>query len=422
MSINNYILNLLNIKDENIYIVKEIKEEMIKNKKYKIIEGFLSYKPEYCPHCGIVNESSNDIIKWGYRKNCKIRIPKQNNCLTRLILHKQRFYCKHCNNTFIAETSLVDRNKNISNNTELQIVEELTHKQSEKDISERTDVSSSKVNRKISEISSHTVLRHSTLPTSMNWDEFKATKDTKGKMAFIITDNDKENIFDILDSRKSNDLEKYFLRYPRAERNKVKHISIDFYSGYISLAKKMFKNANISIDRFHIVIQAYNALNITRVKLCYKSNPYYNKLKNYWKLILKNENDLSSEKKYSKYFRKEMSQQEIVQFLVNTNKTLKTTYQCYQGIINSIKENDFNKFKNIVLHKNKSISDKMKQALKLYNENINYIENSFKYDINNGIIEGTNNLIKCIKRIAFGYKRFDHFVTRIFLIKGTLKG
>ena len=422
MSINNYILNLLNIKDENIYIVKEIKEEMIKNKKYKIIEGFLSYKPEYCPHCGVVNESSNDIIKWGYRKNCKIRIPKQNNCLTRLILHKQRFYCKHCNNTFIAETSLVDRNKNISNNTELQIVEELTHKQSEKDISERTDVSSSKVDRKISEISSHTVLRHSTLPTSMNWDEFKATKDTKGKMAFIITVNDKENIFDILDSRKSNDLEKYFLRYPRAERNKVKHISIDFYSGYISLAKKMFKNANISIDRFHIVIQAYNALNITRVKLCCKSNPYYNKLKNYWKLILKNENDLSSEKKYSKYFRKEMSQQEIVQFLVNTNKTLKTTYQCYQGIINSIKENDFNKFKNIVLHKNKSISDKMKQALKLYNENINYIENSFKYDINNGIIEGTNNLIKCIKRIAFGYKRFDHFVTRIFLIKGTLKG
>lgn len=51
-----------------------------------------------------------------------------------------------------------------------------------------------------------------------------------------------------------------------------------------------------------------------------------------------------------------------------------------------------------------------------------FIENSFKYDINNGIIEETNNLIKCIKRIAFGYKRFDHFLTRIFLIKGTLKG
>ena len=33
----------------------------------------------------------------------------------------------------------------------------------------------------------------------------------------------------------------------------------------------------------------------------------------------------------------------------------------------------------------------MKQVLNLYRENINYIENSFKFDINNGIIEGNNN-------------------------------
>lgn len=64
----------------------------------------------------------------------------------------------------------------------------------------------------------------------------------------------------------------------------------------------------------------------------------------------------------------------------------------------------------------------MKQALKLYKTNEKYIENSFKYDINNGIIEGTNNLIKTLKRIAFGYRRFDHFSARIFLIKGIIKG
>ena len=101
----------------------------------------------------------------------------------------------------------------------------------------------------------------------MNWDEFKATKDTNGKMAFIITDNENGNIFDIQDSRKSIDLNKYFRRYPKKEREKVKHISTDFYSGYIFLAERLFKNAKISIDRFHIVIQAYNALNTTRVKL-----------------------------------------------------------------------------------------------------------------------------------------------------------
>ena len=106
-------------------------------------------------------------------------------------------------------------------------------KQSEKDIAKSLDVSTTKIDRKLTDISSHTVLRHPTLPKSMNWDEFKATRNTKGKMAFIITDNDNGNIFDIQDSRKSIDLNKYFKRYSKTERDKVKHISIDFYSGYI---------------------------------------------------------------------------------------------------------------------------------------------------------------------------------------------
>ena len=407
MSMNNYILNLLNIEDKNIFILPNVEERIIKNKKYKIIEGFLTYNPEFCPYCGCVNESHNDIIKWGYRKNCKIKIPKISNCFSLLILHKQRFLCRNCNKTFIAETSLINRNKNISNNTELQINLELMMKQSEKDISERLDISVSKIDRKLTEISSHTVLRHASLPKSMNWDEFKATKDPKGKMAFIITDNDTGNLFDIQNSRRSIDLDKYFRRYSKTERDKVKHISIDFYSGYIFLAKKLFRNAEISIDRFHIIIQAYNALNTTRVKLCYKSNPNYNKLKDYWKLIVKNENDLSDKKIYSKHFRKAISQKEIVNYIVNTD--------------NSLKNKDFYKFRSIVLHPSKDISDKMKQALSLYKENLKYIENSFKYDINNGIIEGTNNLIKCLKRIAFGYRKYDHFIARIFLIKGIIK-
>ena len=419
---NYYILNLLNIKDQNIFInTNNIEERKIKNKNYKIIEGILTYKPKCCPICGVVNESSNDIIKWGFRKNCKIKIPKISNCYSLLILHKQRFFCKHCNNTFIAETNLIDRNKNISNNTELQLNLELMQKQSEKDIAKRLDISVSKIDRKLNEISSHKVLRHETLPTSMNWDEFKATKDTKGKMAFIITNNESGNIFDIKDSRKTYDLEKYFKRYSRKERDKVKHISIDFYSGYISLAEKLFKNADISIDRFHIIIQVYNALNNARIKLCYKNNPNYKKLKDYWKLIVKNERDLSDEKKYSKHFKKDISQKEIVQYLINTDKALEATYECYQGIINSLNDKDFNKFKSIITHGNKNISDKMKQTLKLFNKNIKYIENSFKYDINNGIIEGTNNLIKCLKRIAFGYRKYDHFIARIFLIKGMIK-
>ena len=55
--------------------------------------------------------------------------------------------------------------------------------------------------------------------------------------------------------------------------------------------------------------------------------------------------------------------------------------ECYQGLINSLKNKDFNKFKAITFNQNKNLSPKMKQALKLYKENINYIENSFKYPV-----------------------------------------
>ena len=63
----------------------------------------------------------------------------------------------------------------------------------------------------------------------------------------------------------------------------------------------------------------------------------------------------------------------------------------------------------------------MIKAMNLFKKNIIYIENSFKYNINNGVIEGVNNFIKQTKRTAYEYKNFSHFITRIFLIKGIIK-
>ena len=149
---NNYILNLLNIKDVNIKIDERSDIKRKKNKNIKILYGTLSYIPEYCPKCGCVNDSFNDIIKWGYKK-CIIKIPKVSNLCTELYLKKQRYYCKNCHNTFISETNLVNKHKNISNNLNLQIRLDLMEKSSEKDIAKRNNISTSSVNRIMDEIS-----------------------------------------------------------------------------------------------------------------------------------------------------------------------------------------------------------------------------------------------------------------------------
>ena len=47
-----------------------------------------------------------------------------------------------------------------------------------------------------------------------------------------------------------------------------------------------------------------------------------------------------------------------------------------------------------------------------------YILKSFDYEFSNGIVGGINNVIKQIKHVACGYKKFAHLKARVMLIKG----
>ena len=166
------------------------------------------------------------------------------------------------------------------------------NKISEKDIAKRNNVSSNKVNHIMHELSRKIVLP-GTLPTVMNFDEFKATKDTIGKMAFIITDTRTHKTFDILESRKANYLKKYFFRFPRKQRLAVKFIIVDLldpyydlFDPYYDLFKSIFPNTTIISDRFHVVTQANNAFKCTRIQIMKKDKKIIKNLKifgNYYK-------------------------------------------------------------------------------------------------------------------------------------------
>ena len=55
MSNQNYIIDMLELKDSNVYFKENFYyKEIIKGIAYKIFEGYLSYKPSFCPSCGVV--------------------------------------------------------------------------------------------------------------------------------------------------------------------------------------------------------------------------------------------------------------------------------------------------------------------------------------------------------------------------------
>lgn len=423
MTHTDYTKNILNIKDENVFFYENCLEIVnIKGISTKVFHGFLTYTPKFCPKCGCVNDGFNDIIKWNFKRNCKIKLPKVSCFNTILLLDKQRFYCKHCNKTFTASTSLVDYHKQISNNTKTNIILDLMNKGSEKDIAKRNNVSTNSTNRILDEISNDKLVKNNgILPEIMGIDEFNATKDTISKMAFIIIDQNNKNIFDINNSRMSLDIEKYFKNYSKKQRDKVKFITLDLYKPYYKLMHSLFRNAILIPDRFHIVIQVRNALDKTRIKLCIKSNHNYNKFKKYWKLILKDKRKLDKNyKRYHKCFRKEMSEFDIVTYLINSNEELYETYNLYQSILYSIDTRNKDIFLSIINGKNNNVSKYMKKALKTFRDMKDYILNAFDYEYSNGIVEGTNNLIKQIKHTAYGYRKFKHLKARVMLIKGLL--
>ena len=279
MTHSDYTKEILNIKDTNVYFNENCLEICkYKGINTKVFHGYLTYKPTHCSKCGCVN-NENNIINWGWKKNCKIKVTKVCGFNALLLLDKQRFYYKHCKNTFIAETNYVDFHKQISNDTKLHITLDLINKGTEKDIAKNNNVSTNTVNRILHNISlNKLVKRQGHLPKIFGIDEFKGPKDTISKMAFIIVDEENKNIFDLLNSRKTKDIKNYFKRYSKKQRDKVKFITMDLYKPYYKLMKRLFRNAIIIPDRFHIVLQIRNSLDSTRIKLCNKSNPNHTKL------------------------------------------------------------------------------------------------------------------------------------------------
>lgn len=415
------IKNLLNIKDKNITFTENgISMENFKGVYSKIIHAKLSYSPNQCPHC-----HGKDIIKWG-SKTSNIRLLKILEYNSILRLQKQRFRCKDCGKTFSAETDIVDKNCCISNDVKLAITLKLQKNISEKDIASDFNVSPNTVNRIINSFFKEHLPNKNYLPQALCFDEFKATNDCEGAMAFIFCNADNGNITDILPNRRLSYLKEYFSSFSLEARKKVKHIVIDIYKPYMTLVSDLFPNAKISLDRFHLVQLINRSFNKTRIKIMNqcknKDDRYYNKLKKFWSLLLKNCLDLKTERinRGRMFDYALLSEEEIVDIILSKNNELKIAYEIYQELLIAIQDRKFNNFKAIIEKYYYISNEIMKTSLKTFKKYLEYIENSLTYDYNNGLIEGINRKIKTIKRTAYGYKSFYHFRAKILISNNLL--
>ena len=275
-----------------------------------------------------------------------------------LRLKKQRFLCHSCNKKFFAKTKLVNDGCFISNQVKYSIALDLKNKISEKDIAKRYRVSPNTVERIIDSYYDTQKLYKHYLPEVLSFDEFKSVKSADGAMSFHMCDGKTGKTIDIVEDRKLNSLMRYFSYYTHKARSNVKLIVIDMYSPYISLIKVMFPNAEIIIDKFHLVNLISTSLNKTRINIMKNDKKNYNKLKRYWRLLLKPQEELNNSK-WKKWwcFDTVMTQSDVVNYLININVQLKETYETYQILLYSLKNNNYIQLEKILNIKIETVSN-----------------------------------------------------------------
>ena len=420
MSNQNYIINILNLKENNLIFKENFYcEEKINGITHKIFEAYLSYNPTCCSKCGVVFDSNFE--KHGFITS-NIKIPDVSGFKSILRLHKQRFLCKHCNKAFTLSTNIVNYGCFISNNTKHKIATDLAKKRSEKDIALDNNVSCNTVERIMDSYYETQKLYKNKLPKVLSFDEFKSVKSADGAMSFHMCDGVTGQTIDIIENRRLDNLIKYFFYYDYKARSRVKFIIIDMYSPYVSLIKKMFPNASIIIDKFHLTQLISRSLNKTRIMVMKKYKKHHRKFKRYWRLILKprEELDVSKWKRFP-CFDSLITESDIVNFLISLDDELKNTYLIYQDLLFALKHKNFDLLKSTLYNNNPYISSYMKTSIKTLLEFLPFIKNTFNNNYHNGYIEGNNNFIKVIKRIAFGFRSFKRFKARIMICKGLLK-
>ena len=414
---------VLQIKDKNVIWEDKAEEVYFKKKKSLFFYATYTYCPDACPNCGCENHD-NSIVKNGTRTS-RITLNQVSGLPAFLKLRKQRFFCRECSHSFTADTtSIVDRNGFISKNVKNEIKVKACDTVSETHIAKEMNVSVHTVRRVVNETADSLRIKPlNELPEHMCWDEFKSVASAEASMSFAYCDAITHQLVDVVQDRKMENLVRYFNQFPLQTRLNVKTISIDMYAPYIEVIKRLFPKTKIIIDPFHIIQALNRELNKTRTRkmnqVRYKDRRLYNKLKRYWKLILKNRDELQSYNyKYYRLFDWLTHSQGIVDYLLQEVPSLKPEYETVHELREAFKERDFNEFKEeLMTVQTKYLSDGLNRVLQTLKKFLPYIQNTCEYPtLSNGPIEGINNKIKVLKRNAYGYSSFTHFRNRILLM------
>lgn len=268
------------------------------------------------------------------------------------------------------------------------------------------------------------------LPEVLCLDELYFSRYASYKYCCVLVDFQTNKLVDIIESRKKYYLTNYFDTISEFERNKVKFVCIDFYEPYRQVIKRKFKNAQICIDKFHIIQLVNRSLDQVRLKVMRnfnKTSTQYYLLKNFEFLLFKSQYyEVDGPKKFNRKLNGYYNYYRLLSEILKIDNDLKAAFnlrknvQWFLEIQSDNREIIETKFYQLISEIKKENINEMRSFA---NTLVNWSEeilNSFYWvnnrRISNGPIESVNGTLKKIKNNANGFINFSRFRARAFLV------
>lgn len=328
-----------------------------------------------------------------------------------------RYKCQVCKKTFTQKNSYALSRSRVSHETVNLVLNALAeYNSTEKSTANLFHISVTTVQNIFDKYVNYV---RKPLPKVLSIDEIYNNSQFSAAYTVILFDFLNKKIVDvILDRRKSN-LNVYFNKITREERDRVEYVIIDMWEPYFDIAKLHFRNAIIAIDSFHVMQHFGRALDNFRCRIMKK---YDKKSRNYrilkkYHYLLKQAPTPWNDKQKVKYFNKLVNEYDILNEILKMDPEIKIVYEYYMRYKNFNKYSSFDdaktNFDHIVTDMDGVLVPEFVDVINTLMNWKDEIINSFllvdNFRLSNGPIEGANSQVKKLMRVANGFGNFLRF-------------
>jgi transposase len=236
-----------------------------------------------------------------------------------------------------------------------------------------------------------------------------ALKKGHGQYVLVLSDLDRGSVITVLSERTKEALAAYLATWTADQRAAITDVAVDLWEPYHLAVRACLPNAQITADRFHIMKNLNDRVTAAR-RTIQRGAPAEEKaqLKGCRWLLVKNADDLTAEEQAtleamfvaSPALRRLHELKEVFRTVFETAPDRPTAQEQLTNWVQEVEQS--------------GVSGLTKFVTTLRNW-WEVILNYFADRLTSGMVEGLNNKLKVIKRLAYGYRNFEHFRLRVLI-------